>query len=69
MSSYNLYTCIVFFPSEMKRRPRKYRNVNNLLRFEQFVEKDHALYFNIYSKKTNEFLRRVYINKKAGQAG
>jgi len=64
-----LFTCIVFFPEELSRRPRKYRNINNLLRFERFVEKDQALYFNVYSKNTNEFIRRVYIKKKAGQAG
>lgn len=70
MNSRNkLFTCIVFFPDELARRPRKYRNINNLIRFERFVEKELALYFNVYSKQTNEFLRRVYIKKKAGQAG
>ncbi|TDO28423.1 hypothetical protein BC659_0488 [Sediminibacterium goheungense] len=70
MSNRNkLFTCIVFFPDELARRPRKYRNINNISRFERFAEKEEALYFNVYSKKTNEFIQRVYTNKKAGQAG
>jgi len=59
------YTCIIFFQPEAGIKPRKYRNVNCLLRFEKFVTRMGGKYYNVYNKSTRGFIERVYI-KKAG---
>jgi hypothetical protein len=55
------YTAILFFnPGTL--RPRKYRNVNNILSFYKNVaEPSKCLYFNLYDKKTTMFVKRVYL--------
>jgi len=65
MSQKILYSCIVFFLPDAGIRPRKYRNVNSLMRFEKFVTSMGGIYYNVYNKRTREFIERVYI-KKAG---
>ena len=62
MGQSNLYTCIVFFTRKNSLMPHKYRNVNNIARFEKFARKLGASYFNVYSKRTAEFIQRIYVN-------
>lgn len=63
--AHKLYTCIVFFYLNSKP-PLKYRNVNNLDRFNTFAESRGGYYFNVYEKVTRRFVKRVYVNKKTG---
>jgi hypothetical protein len=60
------YTAIVFFHPEQNKRPFKYRNINREDNFKDFcktnVKLEGALYFNLYSKETKEFIKRVWIN-------
>ena len=55
------YTAILFFkPGTL--RPRKYRNINNILSFYKNVaEPSKCIYFNLYDKKTANFVKRVYL--------
>ena len=62
MSQNNLYTCIVFFDHESFKQPHKYRNVNNLEKFKLFAFQKGAVYFNVYSKKTREFIKRIKVD-------
>jgi hypothetical protein len=56
-----LYTAIVFFENDNK--VRKYRNISNLGSFMRFLEKIDAHYCNLYLKETNEYFKRLYVNK------
>ena len=55
----NLLTAIVFFKPGTKR-PRKYRNIKNQLRFEGFVAAAGAYYVNYYDQAKN-FVGRKWI--------
>jgi hypothetical protein len=57
------YTAIVFFRSTDKMRPRKYRNINNLQSFKQFVidKVSGAIYYNLYDKATKSFIKKEWI--------
>ena len=57
-----LYTTIVFFESGL---PFKYRNVNNVSKLVQYLEKKKSkrvLYVNIYDK-CRVFVNRIYFTK------
>jgi hypothetical protein len=58
------YTAIVFFKGNLKKTPLKYRNINNLEKFMSFVRDKwtDAIYYNLYDKKTKEFVRRQWLN-------
>jgi hypothetical protein len=56
-----LYTAIVFFENDTS--VRKYRNISNLGSFMRFLEKIEAHYCNLYYKETNEYYKRLYVNK------
>jgi len=62
MTMLKLFTCIVFFNPDSGRSPAKYRNVNNLERFELFAKKKGGVYFNIYVKSDKSYLGRKYLN-------
>ena len=55
------YTAILFFkPGTL--RPRKYRNINNILSFiKKVAVPSKCIYFNLYDKKSNNFIKRVYL--------
>lgn len=56
-----LYSCIVFFHEDMKRRPVKYRKVSNIERFKKFAHSDLTgwLYFNYYDRESRQYIGRV----------
>jgi hypothetical protein len=56
-----IYTAIVFFENDTI--VRKYRNISNLVSFMRFLEKIEAHYCNLYYKETNEYYKRLYVNK------
>lgn len=58
-----LYTAIVFMNNGL--RPRKYRNITHINKFEQFCVTINANYFNLYEKTTKNFVERIYIKKGA----
>jgi len=55
-----LKTAIIFFKPGTKR-PRKYRNINNIVKFGEFALKQGAWYINWYNKQTAEFERRTWL--------
>ena len=60
MSSAN-YSCIVFFKPEENKRPRKYIYINSIQTFAKFCRRIKAHYFNIYDRKTGNFINRYYL--------
>ena len=55
-----LKTAIVFFKPGTKK-PRKYRNISNLIKFAEFAIKEGAWYINWYDKESREFERRSWL--------
>jgi hypothetical protein len=53
-------TAIVFFESGGPR-PRKYRNISNMVKFGEFCANSGAWYINWYDAKSGEFERRTYL--------
>jgi hypothetical protein len=53
-------TAIVFFGPKGPR-PRKYRNITNLVKFGQFCADLGAWYINWYDAKSGEFDRRTWL--------
>jgi len=58
--SKKLKTAIVFFQPGTKR-PRKYRNISNGLRFGEFCLSLGAWYINWYDKESGKFERRTWL--------
>ena len=56
----DLKTAIVFFKPGTKR-PRKYRNISNAVRFGQFCANLGAWYINWYDPLTSKFERRTWL--------
>jgi hypothetical protein len=55
-----LKTAIVFFkPGTM--RPRKYHNINNLVKFARFCQDLGAYYINLYNIKDGKFEGREWL--------
>jgi|APGre2960657505_1045072.scaffolds.fasta_scaffold00883_21 hypothetical protein len=59
------YSITVFF-IENNKKPRKYRNISNLISFTSFVKKSGGIYYNMYDQETKIYIKRIYI-KKAGE--
>lgn len=56
-----IYSVTIFFKPNTKK-PRKYRNVQNLKTFEYFAKKDiDAYYFNVYEKENSTFVKRIWL--------
>lgn len=55
------YTAIVFFPENLKIRPRKYRNITRLENFLKFAQNSGGLYVNLYSTKDKKFEARKWL--------
>lgn len=55
------FTAICFFPlgDPQKRKPRKYRNINNRTSFEKFAKDAGIAYINYYHKDSKLFSHRV----------
>lgn len=51
-----LYTCILFC---IDNQVKKYRNINNLERFNDFAKNINGNYFNVYDKKTKLFIQQI----------
>ena len=51
-----LYTCILFCQDGSVK---KYRNINSIDRFKIFAYKINGKYFNVYDKKTKEFIEQI----------
>jgi len=56
----DLKTAIVFFKPGTKR-PRKYRNISNVVKFGKFCQDLGAWYINWYDKRSAEFERRTWL--------
>jgi hypothetical protein len=54
-----LYTCILFCKDGSVK---KYRNINNINRFELFAKKINGKYFNVYDKTTKQFINQLKVN-------
>jgi hypothetical protein len=55
------YSATIFFGPNSDRRPRKYRNITNLLKFCDFAIKSGGWYINLYDQKTGKFEHRKWI--------
>jgi hypothetical protein len=56
-----LYDIIIFYPD---KSPVKYRRINNLIKVENYLNKNsNALYFNVYDKINKTYIKRVYIKR------
>lgn len=55
-----LYKAIVFFPKDQNKQPHKYRNIQENQNFVRFMLKLGADYANLYDKKTNNYIKRIY---------
>jgi hypothetical protein len=55
-----LKTAIVFFKPGTKR-PRKYNNINNVVKFARFCQDLGAYYINYYNKKDGKFEGRKWL--------
>lgn len=55
------YNAIIFFKPEKNLRPRKYRNVIDNNKFDQFLQQIGAWYVNLYQKKSGQFSHRKYV--------
>ena len=55
------YSATIFFDPKMDRRPRKYRNITNLLKFADFAIKSGGWYMNIYDQKSGKFEFRKWL--------
>lgn len=55
------YTAICFFSIELNKLPLKYRNINNLDKFEAFARQKGIRYINYYDKKTKQYSHRKWL--------
>jgi len=58
-----LYTAICFFSPKEEKPPLKYRNINNLEKFIQYMETKGVLYANFYGKDTKLFIERRWLKE------
>lgn len=58
----NDYSCIAYFKSS---KPKKWEFVHKLNGFAEFLNQKHPewLYFNVYNRRTREYLERFYKGK------
>lgn len=56
-----LFTGIIFYPAASQKRPRKYRNINNVPNFLKFALKTGGWYVNLYDKETRLYCGRKYL--------
>jgi len=54
------YSITVFF-KENNKKPRKYRNIINLITFTSFVRKSGGWYMNLYDQQTKIYIKRIYL--------
>jgi len=54
------YSITVFF-KENDKKPRKYRNIINLITFTCFVRKAGGWYMNLYDQQTKIYIKRIYL--------
>ena len=57
-----LFTCIIFFPLEIKPTPSKYRNITNIIKFTLFAKSIGATYINVYEKINRQFVEQIKLN-------
>lgn len=58
-----LFTGIIFYPAASQKRPRKYRNINNVSNFLKFALKTGGWYVNLYDKETRLYCGRKYLTE------
>lgn len=56
------YTAICFYPSISERVPEKFR-FRKVEKFFPFALRKGFIYFNVYNRRTKEYLHRVWINE------
>jgi hypothetical protein len=54
-----LFTAICFI--DQFQPPKKYRNIKNIISFEDFAKKQGIKYINYYFKKNKQFAYRKYV--------